>query len=63
MLKQPSFTVSRALSCSILLTDNNAVNGRLMLIPGSHADFISCVGQTPDEHYKQSLRRWFGGVL
>lgn len=52
----------RALSCSILLTDNNAVNGPLMLIPGSHSYFISCVGQTPDEHYKQSLRRQEYGV-
>ena len=52
----------RALSCSILLTDNNAVNGPLMLIPGSHAYFISCVGETPDDHYKQSLRRQEYGV-
>jgi len=52
----------RALSCSILLTDNNAVNGPLMLIPGSHSYFISCVGETPDEHYKQSLRRQEYGV-
>ena len=46
----------RALSCSVLLTDNNANNGPLMLVPGSHRQFISCVGQTPNEHYKQSLR-------
>ena len=32
----------RAVSCSILLTDNNACNGSLMLIPGSHQQFISC---------------------
>lgn len=52
----------RALSCSVLLTDNNEVNGPLMLIPGSHMQFISCQGETPDEHYKKSLRAQEYGV-
>ena len=52
----------RALSCSVLLTDNNANNGPLMLVPGSHRQFISCVGQTPNEHYKQSLKKQEYGV-
>lgn len=52
----------RALSCSILLTDNTACNGPLMLVPGSHQQFISCKGQTPDDHYKTSLRRQEYGV-
>jgi len=52
----------RALSCSILLTDNNEQNGPLMLIPGSHRHFISCVGETPEDHYKQSLRKQENGV-
>ncbi len=52
----------RALSCSVLLTDNNACNGPLMLVPGSHTQFISCVGETPDEHYKVSLRQQEYGV-
>jgi len=52
----------RALSCSVLLTDNNACNGPLMLIPGSHRQFISCVGRTPDNHYKQSLKKQEYGV-
>lgn len=47
----------RAVSCSIALTDTDLYNGALMLIPGSHQTFISCVGETPDEHFKQSLRR------
>jgi ectoine hydroxylase len=42
----------RALSCSILLTDNDELNGPLMLIPGSHRHYISCAGETPDENYK-----------
>lgn len=52
----------RALSCSVLLTDNNECNGPLMLVPGSHMQFISCVGQTPDEHYKKSLKKQEYGV-
>ncbi|MCC2597501.1 ectoine hydroxylase [Pusillimonas sp. MFBS29] len=52
----------RALSCSVLLTDNNACNGPLMLVPGSHQQFISCQGVTPDEHYKKSLKKQEYGV-
>ncbi|MCA9827420.1 MAG: ectoine hydroxylase [Nitrosopumilus sp.] len=47
----------RAVSCSIILTKNYEFNGPLMVIPGSHKDFVSCSGKTPDEHYKQSLKR------
>lgn len=52
----------RALSCSVLLTDNNDCNGPLMVIPGSHLQFISCQGQTPDNHYKKSLKQQEYGV-
>src|SRR5690606_29894549 len=52
----------RALSCSVLLTDNNECNGPLMLVPGSHRQFISCVGETPRDHYKQSLKKQEYGV-
>jgi ectoine hydroxylase len=52
----------RALSCSILLTDNDELNGPLMLIPGSHRHYISCMGETPDEHYKKSLKKQECGV-
>jgi len=52
----------RALSCSVLLTDNNTSNGPLMLVPGSHRQFISCVGETPDNHYKKSLKKQEYGV-
>jgi len=47
----------RAVSASILLTENNAWNGPLMLIPGSHRWFVACAGETPDDHYRMSLRR------
>lgn len=52
----------RALSCVILLTENNEFNGPLMLIPGSHMHYISCVGKTPHDHYKQSLKKQEYGV-
>ncbi|MGB6155031.1 ectoine hydroxylase [Castellaniella sp.] len=52
----------RALSCSVLLTDNTPFNGPLTLIPGSHRQFVACVGETPEENYKTSLRRQDIGV-
>lgn len=47
----------RAISCSINLTENFEFNGPLMVIPGSHKLFISCVGKTPENHYKISLKK------
>ena len=52
----------RAISCSVLLTDNDDTNGPLMLMPGSQKYFISCVGETPDNHYKESLKKQEYGV-
>lgn len=52
----------RALSMSVLLAENTPHNGPLMLIPGSHRSFLTCVGETPADHYKQSLRRQEYGV-
>ncbi|MGH8372401.1 MAG: ectoine hydroxylase [Gammaproteobacteria bacterium] len=52
----------RALSCSISLTPNTANNGPLLVIPGSHRKFLACVGETPENHYKQSLRKQEYGV-
>ena len=52
----------RALSCVVLLTENNEFNGPLMLVPGSHMHYISCVGKTPQDHYRQSLRKQEYGV-
>ena len=45
----------RAVSISISLTDNYSYNGPLMIMPGSHKTFVSCVGETPDDNYKSSL--------
>jgi len=52
----------RALSCTVLLTENNEFNGPLMLMPGSHMHYISCAGQTPPDHYKQSLKKQEYGI-
>jgi ectoine hydroxylase len=52
----------RAVSVSIPLTDNLPYNGCLMVMPGSHRTFVSCVGETPAEHHKESLREQRVGV-
>ena len=52
----------RALSMSVLLAENTPHNGPLMLIPGSHRTFLTCVGATPEDHYRQSLKRQEYGV-
>ncbi|KEP67825.1 ectoine hydroxylase [Thioclava dalianensis] len=52
----------RAVSASVLLTDNSALNGPLMLIPGSHKSFIGCHGETPDANHKTSLKQQEVGV-
>lgn len=52
----------RAVSCVVLLTENNEFNGPLMLVPGSHMHYISCIGRTPRDHYRKSLRKQEYGV-
>ena len=52
----------RTLSISLALTDNNEFNGPLLVIPGSHRQFISCPGHTPENHHETSLRRQEYGV-
>ncbi|PKW13899.1 ectoine hydroxylase [Saccharopolyspora spinosa] len=52
----------RAVSISIALTDNYPFNGGLMIMPGSHRTFVSCVGETPDDNYKSSLKEQWVGV-
>lgn len=52
----------RALSVSISLSDNTAVNGPLLLIPGSHRHYVACMGQAPEDHFRSSLRRQEYGV-
>ncbi|MEV0360846.1 ectoine hydroxylase [Nocardia sp. NPDC050697] len=52
----------RSVSLSIALTDNYPINGSLMVMPGSHRTFVPCLGSTPAEHYRESLREQEIGV-
>lgn len=52
----------RAISMSVLLNDNTVVNAPTMFIPGSHRIYAACVGETPEEHYKKSLKKQEYGV-
>ncbi|MDX1587676.1 MAG: ectoine hydroxylase [Oleiphilaceae bacterium] len=52
----------RAVSASLMLTDNNEFNGPLMLIPGSHHHFVPCEGETPEGNWEKSLKRQSIGV-
>ncbi|PQO30974.1 ectoine hydroxylase [Bremerella cremea] len=52
----------RAVSISISLTANTAYNGPLMLVRGSHQSYVRCVGETPDEHFRSSLKKQEFGV-
>lgn len=52
----------RAVSASIMLTDNNPYNGPLMLIPGSQNWFAPCTGPTPERNWEQSLKKQTVGL-
>ncbi len=52
----------RAVSASVLLTDNSRLNGPLLLIPGSQTEFIACAGETPDNNHECSLKAQEIGV-
>lgn len=52
----------RAVSASLMLTDNLEFNGPLMLVPGSHRHFIPTVGETPDNNWQTSLQHQRVGV-
>lgn len=52
----------RAVSASVLLTDNGSQNGPLMLVPGSQNRFVACRGETPEDNHKSSLKKQEVGV-
>lgn len=52
----------RALSASLLLTDNDALNGPLLVMPGSHRTFVGCKGATPEDNFRSSLKKQQTGV-
>ena len=41
----------------VFLSENDQFNGSLLAIPQSHKHFISCVGETPEDNFKTSLRK------
>ncbi|MEU6247472.1 ectoine hydroxylase [Glycomyces sp. NPDC047010] len=45
----------RAVSLSLAMTENYHFNGSLMIMPGSHQTFVSCMGETPEDNHKASL--------
>jgi ectoine hydroxylase len=52
----------RAVSVSLSLTENTEFNGPLMVVPQSHQWYVRCVGATPADHFKASLRKQLYGV-
>jgi ectoine hydroxylase len=52
----------RMLTGWIMLTANTEFNGPLYLVPGSHKRYVSCVGKTPEDNHKASLRKQEYGV-
>ncbi|GAA4105083.1 ectoine hydroxylase [Streptomyces hundungensis] len=52
----------RTVSVSIALTENHDTNGGLMIMPGSHQDFLGCEGATPKDNYKKSLQMQDAGT-
>jgi ectoine hydroxylase len=52
----------RAVSISISLTENSEFNGPLMLVDGSHQRYVRCAGATPDQNFRNSLRKQEIGV-
>lgn len=52
----------RAVSISLALTANYPFNGALMIIPGSHRKFVPCAGETPEDHFRSSLKRQEVGI-
>ncbi|MDT0304367.1 ectoine hydroxylase [Streptomonospora sp. DSM 45055] len=43
----------RAVGFSVALDDAHGHNGSPMVMPGSHRTFVSCVGETPGDHYRE----------
>lgn len=52
----------RILTGWVFLTENNEFNGSLFVIPKSHKKYIACAGKTPEENFKNSLRKQVYGV-
>jgi ectoine hydroxylase len=52
----------RILTGWIFLTENTEFNGSLFVIPKSHKTYVACAGMTPENNFKESLRKQTYGV-
>lgn len=52
----------RAVSVSVSLSATTEFNGPLIILPGSHQTYVRCVGETPENHFEQSLKKQEYGV-
>lgn len=47
----------RAVSATVLLTDEVSADGSLKFMPKSHRTFVACPGETPDGTYKEAFKK------
>lgn len=47
----------RAISATVLLTDEISAPGSLKFIPGSHRTFLACPGETPRSNYQDAFKK------
>jgi ectoine hydroxylase len=52
----------RCISAVVALTDNEAWNGSLLVMPGSHRWFVTCTEPTPPANHERSLQVQEAGV-
>ena len=51
----------RAISATVLLTDEISAPGSLKFMPRSHRTFVACPGETPDSCYKEAFKKQMVG--
>ena len=47
----------RAVSATVLLTDEVSADGSLKFMPKSHRTFVACPGETPDSTYREAFKK------
>jgi len=52
----------RCLSAVIMLNSNKPQNGCVMIMPGSHREYVPCAGRTPDKNWTESLQAQVAGT-
>ena len=51
----------RAISATVLLTDEISAPGSLKFMPKSHRTFVACPGETPDSCYREAFKKQMVG--